>query len=47
MSHLIENDILVRCNDCKEDLKRKIKDKTKFKIKKFRDTSEQSKKERN
>lgn len=45
MSHLIENGILVHCDECIVDIKKRIKERKSFNIKKFRDTIEESRKE--
>ena len=45
MTYLIENGILVHCNECIVDIKKRIGDKKAFDIKKFRDAIEESRKE--
>jgi len=42
MTHNIENDILVDCDDCIVYIKKKIKEKEQFNIENFRDTKEES-----
>ena len=45
MPHEIKNNILVDCNECIVYIEKKIREKKPFKIKKFRDTVEQSRKD--
>lgn len=45
MSHFVENGIIINCDECIIDIKRRIKEKKPFAIKKFRDTIEESRKE--
>ncbi len=45
MTFNIENDILVHCDECIIDMNKRIKEKKKFDIKKFRETKEESSKE--
>lgn len=45
MTHNIENNILIACDECIVDIKKKIKEKEPFNIIKFRDTIDESRKE--
>lgn len=45
MSHNIENDILIGCDECIIDIIKRIKEKRHFDIKEFRDTIQESRKE--
>ena len=45
MTHYIENSILVHCDECILDIKKRIRDGEKFSIKRFCDTIEESRKE--
>lgn len=45
MTHYIENSILVHCDECILDTKKRIRDGEKFSIKRFCDTIEESRKE--
>ena len=45
MAHIIENGILVACDECIVDIKKRIEEKKNFEIKNFRDDRKRSRKE--